>query len=183
MILENKYTLRNLEKGDLELVLKWRNSDHIRKYMYQDKIISFDEHQSWYNKVKDDDTKIYLIFLHNEKPVGLVNFTEIDEINSNCMWGFYLGETDIPQGSGTIMGYLAMNYIFEQKGIRKVSGEVLDFNEPSRKFFKRLGFTEDGVKRKHILRNDKYWDVYLFSLLSGEWLETKKSELKIKTGI
>lgn len=178
MIPDDKYGLRNLEKGDLELVLRWRNSEHIRKFMYRDNIISLDEHQAWFNRIEKDKTKIYLIFLHKDQPVGLLYFTEIDYLNSNCMWGFYLGESDIPKGSGTVMGYQAMNYIFDQKGMRKVSGEVLGFNEPSRKFFRRLGFREEGIKRKHILRNDKYTDVYLFSLLVDEWSETYKDELK-----
>ncbi len=174
----NKYTLRNLEQDDLELVLRWRNSDHIRKFMYKDNIISFDEHQAWYDRIEMDKTKIYLIFSYKDQPAGLIYFTEINDVDSNCIWGFYLGEHDIPKGSGTVMGYLAMKYIFEQKGIRKVSGEVLGFNEPSRKFFARLGFTEEGIKRKHILRDDKYIDVYLFSLLANEWSEKYKDELE-----
>ena len=178
MIQIEEYNLSNFEKSDLELILRWRNSDHIRKFMYQDHIISVEEHQAWYKKVENDDTKIYLIFQHKNQPAGLVNFTEIDRVNSNCKWGFYLGASNIPRGSGTVMGYYAMNYIFGQMGMRKVSGEILDFNEPSRKFFSRLGFVEEGIKRRHILRNDKYIDVYLFSLLADEWSETKKSKLE-----
>jgi methionyl-tRNA formyltransferase len=178
MFVFEDYRLRQLTEQDLNLVRNWRNSDHVRANMYTDHIISEEEHRAWFQRVMVDPTVRYLILEYRDRPVGLVNFTAIDTRNSKCMWGFYLGETDLPRGSGTIMGYLSMNYVFEEIQIRKVSGEVLDFNEPSQKLFRRLGFTEEGRLRQHVLKNGRYADVVLFSLLAGKWRGSERTRVE-----
>jgi methionyl-tRNA formyltransferase len=173
------YNLRKLKKEDLELVLSWRNQERIRSNMYTDHIISPEEHQAWYQRIKSDPNSVYLVFEYQKRPAGLVSFTYIDRLNSKCMWGFYIAETELPRGSGTVMGYLALNHIFEVEKLRKVSGEVLDLNKPSRKFFERLGFSNEGTLRQHVKKNGKYIDVILYSQLANEWTEREKSRVEM----
>jgi UDP-4-amino-4,6-dideoxy-N-acetyl-beta-L-altrosamine N-acetyltransferase len=174
MLSVEDYCLRKLKEQDREQILRWRNSDRIRANMYTDHIIAPTEHRIWFDRVTRDESVIYLLFEYRQRPTGLVYFTDIDRENGKCMWGFYLSETDLPRGSGTVMGYLAMNHIFEEKKMRKVCGEVLDFNAASQKFFKRLGFTEEGRLRQHVLKNGNYVDVVLFSLFSHAWCSSHR---------
>ena len=167
------YDLRPLRQTDLEQVLIWRNSDRIRAISYTNHVISREEHQAWFERVSRDPATCHLIFQYLGRPVGLVNFMDIDRRHGTCRWGFYLGEQNLPRGSGTVMGYLALNWIFREQELRKVGGEVLSFNQASMKFFLRLGFTEDGRLRQHLLKNGEYVDVILYSLLADEWTSEK----------
>ena len=173
-----EFKLRKLTEHDINQVLTWRNSDRIRVNMYTDRLITVAEHQRWFHRIKDDATVSYCIVERQSRPIGLINFTQIDRRHSTCIWGFYLGETDLPRGSGTIMGYLAMKQAFQELKIRKVSGEVLDYNEGSLKLFRRLGFVEEGRKRQHVLKNGRYVDVIPFSLLADEWNGREKSRVE-----
>lgn len=166
------FNLREIEKYDLELILKWRNSERIRTNMFTDHIITMQEHAKWFERIKHDSNSLVLIFEKKTNPLGLVSFTGIDKKNSKCNWGFYLGEINLP-GTGTIMGYLGLNYAFEKLKIRKVCGEVFAFNSASIKFFNKLGFIEEGRLRKHILKNGIFEDVVLFGLLKEEWHKRK----------
>ncbi len=172
------YRLRTLTEQDREQILRWRNSDSIRANMYNDHIISPSEHRTWFDCVTQDDSAIYLLFEYRQRPTGLVYFTDIDRENGKCMWGFYLGDPDAPLGSGTVMGYLSLNRIFEHAKLRKVCGEVLDFNRASRGFFLRLGFVEEGHLRKHILKNDRYVDVIQFGLFADEWRNSHRAAVE-----
>ena len=174
----DNYRLRPFTEAELSTVLSWRNTERIRANMYTDHIITPEEHRTWFSRIDGDNLSRYDIFECGNRPVGLSCFTEIDRTHGTCTWGFYLGETDLPPGSGTVMGYLAMNLVFAEEGLRKVSGEVLDFNKASRKYFQRLGFTEEGCRRQHILRNGEYVDVVLFSLLVDEWNERQQSKVR-----
>ena len=101
------YQLRPLQESDLEMVLSWRNSERVRANMYTDHIISLEEHQTWFKKIKDEPTVDYLICEFQNHPIGLVNFTNIDKNNNKCYWGFYLGETTTPLGGGgALPGFL-----------------------------------------------------------------------------
>jgi RimJ/RimL family protein N-acetyltransferase len=92
-----------------------------------------------------------------------VNFTPPDK-NKNSYWGFYLGKQDLPKGTGTMMGQLAIELAFNQLKIRKLCAEVVVFNQISLHFHKKLGFREEGVFARHVLINGNYEDVVCFAL-------------------
>jgi hypothetical protein len=51
---------------------------------------------------------------YQQRPAGLVCFyRDCDRYNKRCSWGFYLGEFDVPSGTGLLMGYLSMEYVFK----------------------------------------------------------------------
>ncbi|MDB9453402.1 UDP-4-amino-4,6-dideoxy-N-acetyl-beta-L-altrosamine N-acetyltransferase [Dolichospermum circinale] len=173
------YQLRPLQKSDLEMVLSWRNSERVRANLYTDHIISLEEHQAWFKKIKDEPTVDYLICEFQNHPIGLVNFTNIDKNNNKCYWGFYLGETATPLGSGGALSFISMEYIFEIVDFRKVCSEVLSFNNKSLKLHKRLSFQEEGCFKKHIYKNLEYQDVICLALFQEDWLQNKNDIAKI----
>jgi UDP-4-amino-4,6-dideoxy-N-acetyl-beta-L-altrosamine N-acetyltransferase len=167
--------LIDLDESHLQLVLNWRNQVHIRNVMFHDEVITFEEHQKWFNKLKGDDRTIVKIFSLNDILLGIVSFTKIDYKNEKCSWGFYIGEKEAPKGSGTILGFLALKFIFEQVRLRKVCAEIIDHNEKSIHFHRKLGFQKEGVLKEHVLKNCEHLDIILMALFNQEWREKKDS--------
>ncbi len=168
-----EFKLRPIERDDLAKVLTWRNSEHVRSCMFNDHIISPEEHQAWFERSRQAEFPPVLVFEFRGKPAGMVNFTQIDRLNNRCYWGFYLGETGLPHGCGTIMGFLALSYIFEQQRFRKLCGEAFAFNEKSVSYHKRLGFVQEGHFVKHVLKNGSYEDIISFAMFREDWLKNK----------
>jgi RimJ/RimL family protein N-acetyltransferase len=83
--------LRLLEEKDLAMVLDWRNSDRVRSSMFNNHIITMDEHLAWYSRLQQKKNDVCLIFEWQGKPVGVLNFVDYDLENNTCHWGFYLG--------------------------------------------------------------------------------------------
>ena len=164
------YHLRPLEESDLEKVLEWRNSARIRANMYTDHIISIDEHKAWFERAQLDKNTRYLIFELQGRPVGFVSFTNIDQKNSKCYWAFYIGEEDIPQGTGAFMEFFAIEYAFEVLRIRKLYCEVFVFNSSVIKLHNKFGFTEEGRFVSHILKNGTHEDAVSLALFENDWL-------------
>jgi len=162
-------SLRPLQKADLPMVREWRNSLRVRSQMYNYKLISEAEHHEWFSIVSNDNSVEVLIFELDGKPCGVSTVKNIDLTHGTCLWGFYLGVEDLPRGTGTLLGIASLDHIFQTRGLRKVCGEVLDFNTPSQKLFARLGFTNDGTLRSHFKKDKQFCDIFLFSLLDSEW--------------
>lgn len=160
-----EHGFRPITAADLALVLEWRNSDRIRRCMFTDHLISMEEHMSWFERTQDQNVPTFLLYERMGVPTGVVSFSRIDHSNGTCHWGFYIGRTDRPKGSGIIMGRLGIDYAFNQLEMRKIYGEVLACNEASIGFHDRLGFTKEGVLRKHVCKYGRYWDVIVFGLL------------------
>jgi len=166
-----KCSVRVLTVTDLEQVLRWRNSDRIRQCMYSDHLISWEEHKAWFDKLQYKDDRKSLLFAYDDKPTGLLSFTEIDTVHCTAFWGFYLGEPSSIKGLGLHMGILGMNYAFEKLKLRKICGEAIGFNQGSIQYHLRLGFKEEGRFINHIVKNDKYEDIVRFALFKEQWQE------------
>lgn len=163
------YHLRPLEESDLEKVLAWRNSERIRTNMYTDHIISIQEHKAWFEVAQLDKNSRYMIFELQGRPIGFVSFTNVDQKNNKCYWAFYIGEEDIPPGTGAFMEFFAIEYAFEVLKIRKLCCEVFVFNSSVIKLHNKFGFTEEGRFVKHILKNNTYEDVISLALFNNAW--------------
>lgn len=177
------YELVDIKVTDLKLVYNWRNQERIRQMMYNQDPIKWENHLKWYESLSKESAKISKIFRINNEPIGIINVNNINRRNQRCDWGFYIGENDTPKGTGLLLGYVALQFILVELGFNKVVGEVLQYNEISKKFHERLGFKLDGVLRQHIEKGKVFEDVYVYSLLKQDWLlrsEQIKSELVIK---
>ncbi|AWM18744.1 UDP-4-amino-4,6-dideoxy-N-acetyl-beta-L-altrosamine N-acetyltransferase [Bacillus inaquosorum] len=173
-----KYSLRTLKEKDLDTVLRWRNDERIRQSMYNDQIITEKQHQQWFKNVNSSKTEHYFIFTIDHTDTGFVSFKDVDHKNNHCYWGFYIGEAQSPKGSGSVMGFLALEWAFQQLEVEKVYGEVLSNNEKSLSYHQSLGFSKEGHFRKHIVRNNNYLDVIRYGLLKEEWIAEKPKVMK-----
>ena len=174
MLKLDEYKLRPLVKSDLETVLTWRNSDRIRACMYSDHIISLSEHHAWFSQIQQSEFPTFLIFEGSDRRLGVTSFSNFDQNRNRCTWGFYLGEIDVPKGTGSIMGFMALKYIFEQHDFHKVCAEAFACNDASIRYHQRLGFVQEGLLRKHVLKNEEFQDIMIFGYLRDEWMEKKK---------
>jgi len=164
-----KAELKSISEDDLELVLGWRNQDFIRQMMYTSSLISINEHRNWFQRLQESSSSRSLLFYFEGRPYGIVNINHIDQRNLTCDWGFYIGEQKAPKGIGTILGYKALTYIFEDLQMRKVCAEVLGYNDASIRFHKKLGFLEEGCLHEQNLKEGTYHDVILMGMFARNW--------------
>lgn len=167
---DHEYRLRLMTEDDLETVLGWRNQPWIRANMYTDHLISLEEHRAWFSRAKVDPSVVHLICEGNSKPIGCVNFVQIDSKNQKAFWGFYLGEENGPKGRGSAMEFLALEYAFGPLNLRKLCAEVFAFNEKVLKMHGKFGFQQEGNYRQHVLKNGQYEDVVAIALFKDDWV-------------
>jgi len=171
MSIKERAMLKDIDENDLPFLLNWRNQESIREVMFNSNMILWAQHNQWFNKLQKNDSAISKIFYFDNIPYGVLNITQIDLVNNTCEWGFYIGSLTAPKGIGTILGYTALNYIFQELHVRKLFAQVFDFNDKSINFHNKMGFTQEGKLRAHILKNGQYIDVFLYGFLSSEWEE------------
>lgn len=165
----NEGRLRPLEESDLAMVLKWRNSDRVRSFMFTNHLISREEHLRWFRGI-DPQQRQCLIFELRQEACGLVNIYQIDRRNRCCAWGFYIGSSAAPRGAGLLMGYLAMEYIFKDLSMLKLCSEALVANTVSIAYHHNLGFTDEGVLNGSARKDGRPEDVLQMTLLQEQWL-------------
>jgi UDP-4-amino-4,6-dideoxy-N-acetyl-beta-L-altrosamine N-acetyltransferase len=175
MVNRDACRLRPMTESDLEMVLDWRNREEIRRAMYTDHPISHDEHYAWFERVTREQKTRHFIFECDRTPMGVINVTDINPSANRCAWGFYVGATNAPRGTGSAMGFVALEHLFETMGFHKVIGEVLADNEASLRYHKRLGFIEEGRLVEHVRKGDRLIDIITFAHFDRDWFRIKKA--------
>ncbi len=170
MINKKDFQLKPISNQDLKIVLKWRNSKRIKSFMYTDHQITWKEHYQWFESLKtNSQKKVFMLYYKATYPLGLVNFTNISKKNARCYWGFYIGEANAPKGSGTIMGILALDKIFNEENIHKVCSEVIHTNNKSLNYHRKLGFVTEGRLVDHLWKDNRFLDVIPMALFQEKW--------------
>jgi UDP-4-amino-4,6-dideoxy-N-acetyl-beta-L-altrosamine N-acetyltransferase len=174
MIARETCRLRPMTESDLDMVLQWRNREPIRRAMYTDHPISRDEHYAWFERVTREQKTHHFVFEYDSVPMGVINVVDINRTANRCAWGFYVGAEHAPRGTGSAMGFVALEHLFEVMGHHKVIGEVLADNEASLRYHRRLGFTEEGRLVEHVRKGDRLIDVVTFAIFDRDWFQIKE---------
>lgn len=159
--------LRRMTEADLALVREWRNARQVRNFMLTQKEITLQEHVAWFASASKNPARALLIFEVGGRPAGHMNF-KIDLSDEIADWGFYAAP-GAPKGTGLAMGKHALEYGFATLRLRKICGQVLDFNAASRKMHESLGFACEGVLREQKQVNGVWRDLVCYGLLVREW--------------
>jgi UDP-4-amino-4,6-dideoxy-N-acetyl-beta-L-altrosamine N-acetyltransferase len=163
-----EYSLRPFAPSDLERTFQWSNSGKVRESRYYDQPITWEDHYAWYKSQSDRGSR-FLICEWNQRPIGAVDFMEIQWQHGRAQWGFYLGDDELPKGTGTAMCYTGIEYAFHKLRFRKITAEVLASNVISRRLHETLGFSQEGCFREHVFKNGNYYDVYNLALFQSDW--------------
>ncbi len=130
-----------IQQRHLDMILMWRNQEHIRKLMKNSSLITKEEHLHWFSSLSHSSNMISKLFYVKDEPYGLVSFTKQDNITNTWEWGFYIGVSGAPKGTGTQMGYTALEFAFLEMKIEKVLSSILQHNEKSLRFHQKFGFS------------------------------------------
>lgn len=179
-----KIELKNILDVSQELqqeVRNWRNQENVKKFMYTDHSITQEEHNNWINSLKSNNkTKVFIVFI-NSQAEGIASINAINTTHKNAEWAFYLHDEDKRGGTGVLIEYTILNYVFDEMKIEKLNCEVLEINQAVIKLHQKFGFVQEGIRRKNIIKNGNRIDVYLLGITKEEWKEKKNNFNKVIT--
>jgi RimJ/RimL family protein N-acetyltransferase len=66
------------------------------------------------------------------------------------------------------LGRMCFDLYFDILGLHKLEGVVAEYNRTARAMCRRLGFTQDGILREHMVRDGERVNCVLYSLLRSE---------------
>lgn len=173
-------SLRDISPNDQETIRQWRNNPEVRKYMYTDHEIGPEEHRAWFARIQHDPSCKYWIIVCDGEDVGLLCLDDIDTKNRRCYWGFYTASPSARgKGIGSFAEFSVLRYVFDDLKFEKLCGEILATNQAVINMHKKFGFVQEGLFRKHVLKDGELVDVVRIGMLREEW-EVKKQEIELK---
>lgn len=165
---ENVY-LRLLEKEDLYRLVEWRNKSYEDFYEYP---FSNYNQQAWFEKHSKCGDLLFIICKCNNKEIGIIGLSEIDNRNRNAKFGrFFVGRKFRGNGYGKDAIIMILNYAFKHLNLHSVYLDTFKSNIRVINFYEKIGFKQEGIKQDHVYKNGKYNDLTCMRILKRDWIE------------
>ncbi len=125
---------------------------------------------AWIASVAPSQDPWFLAVVGERGPVGMTSFLNLDAQMRRIELG-HIWYAPVAQRSeaNTEAVYLMLAEAFDELGCRRVEWKCDALNERSRAAALRLGFTFEGVFRRHMIVKGRNRDTAWFSMLDGEW--------------
>jgi RimJ/RimL family protein N-acetyltransferase len=168
-----KVVLRAIEQDDLVELQKWANTPEIC-YMLAGWHFptSMDDQQNWLKSF--NVSSLHQRFAIDTPDLGLIGTANLVDINwkdRNAFHGMLLGDKDV-RGKGygvdTIMAM--MKYAFEELGLMRLDGSMIEYNKASLGvYLRKCGWKEEGIQRKWYFRKNQFWDKVIVGVTRDDY--------------
>lgn len=167
--------LRAIEEKDLDLLQKWSNDPEIQYWLggwhTPSSLIIMKE---WHNRITRDNNNIRFAIEHKELGlIGTANLVDINWKDRNAFHGMLLGDKDIRgKGIGVDVVMSIMKYAFEELGLQRLDGSMIEYNIGSLKLYiEKCGWKKEGIKKKWYYRKKQYWDKIIVGITRDDYFE------------
>ena len=177
MIIESdRLILRNWEDGDVSDLVEGLNNINVSKWMAS---VPFPYTEADatsfinYTKTLDESNKIALaiVLKENNKVIGGTEITNINRKDGTAGGGIWLNENYQKNGYGTEAFGTRIKYAFDVLRLRRIENGYFPGNEKSKKMQEKLGYKNEGIRRKRFLcmATGEYVDECITGLLKEEF--------------
>lgn len=177
-VLEGKdIILRLMNEEDTDYIVKWRNSDFVRRNFIYQKPFSKEGHQHWIKTMVDTGKVVQFIICTKEGcPIGSVYLRDINKIDHKAEYGIFIGEKDaLGKGYGTQAAKLLVAYAFEQMGLHKVMLRLLADNKRAYRSYEKAGFVQEGYLKDEVYLEGSYKDVIYMAVINQNYEGNERS--------
>lgn len=105
--------------------------------------------------------------------IGGVNLNSIDEKNGTFSIGMQIGQEYRGKGYGTAAMRILLKYAFFERRLNKYHGHCLEGNIASMTMLKKIGCTQEGIRKQQVFTNGKYCDTFLFGLTKEDFMQNE----------
>jgi UDP-4-amino-4,6-dideoxy-N-acetyl-beta-L-altrosamine N-acetyltransferase len=142
-----------------------------RDQLYNDREVTPEIHRQF--MVNEDRRREYLWIVERDgDPIGMVSVYHIDFHHRKCEWGRFLME-DTGRGSGRIVEFMVLDFVFCTLAMNKLYAEVLADNPRVIDLHRGFGFQVEGTYRDHVWKQGRHRDVVALAMLRADWLAAR----------
>ena len=173
MLILSQYDVRliRVQAEHLALILKWRNSDWVRKNMFVQDILQEKDQLGWFNSINNASNYYFIIEYLGEK-VGVIHAKNFSQEDGMGEGGIFIGEYDYLETWASVMASICLlNFIFAKTNINRSMVRVQTHNRRAISYNLKLGYKidhQDANECRMILDKEDFFSktILLKSVLS-----------------
>lgn len=169
----DRIDLREISPSDTEDILRWRNSDEVRRFFINRELFTEESHRAWLQQYVATGKAVQFIMVDqgSQQSFGSVYLRDIDHTHKKAEFGIFIGEQKYRgEGYGAAATRLILDYGFLQLKLNKIFLRVLADNTRAIKSYEKVGFQIEGCFRQEYLLDGRYEDLIFMAYLKEDYV-------------
>jgi RimJ/RimL family protein N-acetyltransferase len=166
LLKNNIIALRQLKKSDRKLLALYANNKKIKEnlrdvmpYPY-----TLEDADRFIEGVLNENPAHTFAIVRNKKFVGICGLNlKTDIYRKSCEVGYWVAEQYWGTGIASEALVLLTSYAFEKLDIIRVYSGVFEYNLASMRVLEKCGYIKEGVFKKALIKDGKYYDEVRFA--------------------
>jgi len=161
--------LRPMTYDDTDCIIRWRNTDAVRKNFIYQSLFTKESHENWIRTKVETGEVVQMIICESETdmPIGSVYVRDIDHTHKKGEYGIFIGEAAARgKGYGTAAARLMIQYCFRELGLHRLFLRVYADNYAAIRSYEKAGFEREAYLREDVCIDGQYKDIVLMGILN-----------------
>ncbi len=170
-------TLRMITEDDLEIIMHWRMSESVTRFMNTNPKLTIEKQRMWFASLENNERMRNWVIEVDGVPAGLINLIDTDWENGKTSWGYYIGEEKLRSLRLAISLEMSLyDYCFDVLGFKEVHNEVFKLNEGVWKLHIACGSRVVKEIPVEVEKEGMSYDIVHMSIERDEWLKLRKNK-------
>lgn len=162
--------LRKLEKKDAVFMLEWMHDSDINRIFSVD-FASFTEEmaETFIEHSFNEENQHFAVVNDDDEYQGTISLKNISLKDRNAEYAVVLRKKAHGTGVSSLATREILDYAFNTLKLERVYLNVLEENMRARAFYEKMGFTQEGVFKKHKYIRGSFQDLFWFGILKESY--------------
>ncbi|PYR75503.1 MAG: hypothetical protein DMF87_20355 [Acidobacteria bacterium] len=173
----SKMMLRELVKTDSLSLLSMLSAKEVAKFISPPPTTpqGFERFIAWTQREREAGNQFTFGIVPEgcDHAVGLVQVRAIAPRFSVAEWGFAVGSPFWGTGMFLASARMTLDFAFQHTAVNRLEARAVMQNPRGNGALRKLGAVQEGVLRGSLLKDGKYLDQILWSILSHDWFQAK----------
>jgi ribosomal-protein-alanine N-acetyltransferase len=172
-------TLRELRMSDAPALLALLTTEEVTRFISPPPttLEGFERFIAW--AAREREAGRYVCFAvvpaGYETAVGLFQVRQLDPTFGTAEWGFAVGSAFWGSGLFSQGAELVVDFAFEVIGVHRLEARAAVQNGRGNGALRKIGALQEGILRKSFLRDGKYLDQALWTIIADDWQPRSKA--------
>ena len=169
--------LRELVKSDSLSLLSMLSSEEVAKFISPPPTTpqGFEKFIAWAHRERQAGNQFTFGMVPEgcDHAVGLVQVRAIAPRFSVAEWGFAVGSPFWGTGLFLASARMTLDFAFQHTAVNRLEARAVVQNFRGNRALRKLGAVQEGVLRGSLLKDGKYLDQIMWSIISQDWFQAK----------
>jgi len=169
--------LRELVKSDALSLLSMLSSEEVAKFISPPPTTpqGFEKFITWAQRERQAGNQFTFGMVPEgcDHAVGLVQVRAIAPRFSVAEWGFAVGSPFWGTGIFLASARMTLDFAFQHTAVNRLEARAVVQNGRGNGALRKLGAVQEGVLRGSLLKDGKYLDQIMWSIVSQDWFQAK----------